>query len=59
VIRVWDKEYDCWADYFPDEGEFGGLLTRGGRVFILPQRFYLEPVGFDWDGTIKPIAELS
>lgn len=59
MIVVWDREYDCWAEYYPDRGQFGELVTCGGRVWILPQRFYFDPVGFDRDGTIKPIAELS
>lgn len=60
--RCYDKECRCWAEWVPPTHGFdphGTLITMGGRVWITPQVFRLDAVGMDWDGTIKPIGELS
>lgn len=72
-MLVYDQEREQWAHYDPATGSFwryhrfdpkkpapvGGWVGVLGQPVRVRQRFRIEAVGMDWDGTFKPIGELT
>lgn len=58
--KVYDRASGRWAWYVPTAGGDGGLLYPCvGEPVSLVIELALEAVVEDWDGSVKPIEELT